>query len=110
MASDLLGGIKNAMERKESIEKIRLSFLNAGYKLEEVNAAINESNPPYSESANQPITETEKFKPLPTSTQIQEKKSTSKSFWIILIIICVLILSGAALLGLYWNKIAGLFG
>jgi hypothetical protein len=109
MVSDLLGGIKNAMERKESIEKIRASFLNAGYKIEEVNTAINESNPTYSEnSPNLPIQETERFKPLPSPTKIQEKKSTSKSFWIILIIISVLILAGAALLGLYWDKIMGL--
>ena len=35
----ILGGLKNAIERGESIEKAKSTFLNAGYKSEEVDDA-----------------------------------------------------------------------
>lgn len=43
MSSDLTGGIKNALERNESLDKIKQTFLNAGYKIEEIESAIKET-------------------------------------------------------------------
>lgn len=41
--SELLGGIKNALERGESMDKVSKSFLNAGYSQEEVQKAVNQA-------------------------------------------------------------------
>ena len=42
---ELVGGIKNALERGEPMPKVKKSFLNAGYKQAEVNAAISRLSP-----------------------------------------------------------------
>lgn len=42
MREDIYGGLKNAMERGISIESAIRSFINAGYKEEEVRAAAQE--------------------------------------------------------------------
>ena len=42
--SELIGGIRNALERGEPIEKVKQSFLNAGYTPEEIERASRESS------------------------------------------------------------------
>jgi hypothetical protein len=131
MVNDLIGGVKNAMERGQDMNKIRQSFVNAGYKKEDVEDAINSSNsiyatanqnpipqnqtqqtpiqpaleapsPQQTSQQNQPQSPSFQQLPSPTPTQPKEKKS---HLWIILIVASILILIGAALLGLYWDKI-----
>tara|TARA_Y100000310_G_scaffold343792_1_gene453046 strand:- start:784 stop:1230 length:447 start_codon:yes stop_codon:yes gene_type:complete len=127
---ELVGGIKNALERGESMSKIKQSFINAGYKPGEVNAAVKRLSPQQisapittplsstpSKSSAPPISST-----LPHSTLLpsspsskssaasvqvfkQQPKKLSKLWIIIMIIISSLILIGSAILGLYWNKI-----
>ena len=138
--TELVGGIKNALERGEPMPKIKKSFINAGYNQQEVSAAVQKlsSQPtPTQSSAPQQVPQEKKsffsrlFKkkiqptsqqpsqstpqPSPRSIsqltptpilQAQKKpKQRSKLLIIIMIIISSLILIGAAIFGLYWDKI-----
>ena len=104
-AKEISGGIKNALDRGEPLAKAKQSFLNAGYKIQEVN------------EATQMIGRTPSglIKPLNPQTHMpaqasptQLKKPTtgmSKKTIIILVIVAVVILGAALFLGLFWNKI-----
>jgi hypothetical protein len=102
----LTGAIKNALEKGESIEQASQSFLNAGYSQEEVQSAINEINFQIVQS-NQASPDSQKakegYKPLPSSEFSESKKTYLK--YALLAIIIILILSGAAVLGLFWDKL-----
>lgn len=114
---ELAGGIKNALERGEPLPKIKQSFINAGYKPEEVERAARKILHP--ELAIPPTPkpiETKKIETQPIPAQqptiqklpvqpIQKQKTFSKKLIIILTIVSILILVGAALLGLYWDKL-----
>lgn len=120
MSSDLTGGIKNALERKESLESIRQSFLNAGYPLNEVDSAIREvsgvpiqmTNPGI-QNTPQPTLPTQglqappspqsQFQTLPQTPQITTNKSNAL-LYIIVGVLCLLILVGSAILGIFWDK------
>jgi hypothetical protein len=102
MESELTGGIKNAMERHEPSERIRQSLINAGYSPQEVEQAFQETNSSFS----QPAPEIPQFQQLPPPAP--ESKSNLK-IYIILAIVGVLIIIGAAMLGLYWKTITGWF-
>ncbi|NPE26974.1 hypothetical protein HNV12_03145 [Methanococcoides sp. SA1] len=111
---ELSGGIKNALERGETLAKAKQSFLNSGYKPQEIEAAVRNMA-----SSTQPIRQplvpgAQPGQPTPTQPnqqmpaqpgQPQSKKSVSKTFIIIASIIAVIVLGVAAFLGLYWNKI-----
>jgi len=117
--SILTGAIKNALEKGESLDLVAQSFINAGYAKEEIDKAINEinsqgfyrnenpiANPqPAVQGLRQqiPFEAKSNFKPLPT-IGFEENKRPFK-IYIFLGIIAILILIGAALLGLYWNKL-----
>ena len=128
-SKELIGGLKNALERGENIQKAKKSFVNAGYNIQDVeNAARQISGAPIPQqtipSRSQPIKQTQQNqtnKPQKNqSKQTQQKiiqknsnplsekpkKPLPKILIIIMIIISVLILIGAAVLGLYWDKIA----
>ena len=105
---ELIGGIKNALERGENIEKAKQSFISAGYRPEEVTAAIQKT------PSRNPPTPTEKPKEIPLSKIIPgtnklapPPKKKSKLILIIIIIISILILIGAGLLGVFWNSLFG---
>jgi len=113
---DLIGGLKNAMERGEPMEKAKQSFINAGYQPSEVTAAAQKTpvvSPVVTPTTStQPTTKKEKpvesTQPTPTTpNQPTVKKQASKKFIIILTMIGGLILAGAALLGIFWDKIFG---
>ncbi len=121
---EIAGGLRNALERGETLAKAKQSFLSAGYKLEEINAAVQKI-PATTSQIGKPIPATTKTpapaktkipaiqqpaaKPgvqtLPTTTAIipGQKQKLSKKFIIILVSISVLILTGAALLGFFWK-------
>ncbi len=109
---EVAGGIKNAIERGQSLGSVKQSFLNAGYKREIVESAARKisgiSSMPStaltqmrSQEANQEII---KIKPA-----IYSSEKSHKLLIIVLITISVLILVGAGILGLYWEKIISLF-
>ena len=118
---EIAGGLKNAIDRGENLAKAKQSFLNAGYKPEEVNAAVQKI-PATTSPVAQPIATSNKtevpvaqpeqrqaVKPLPTTattTKVPgQKQKLSKMFIIILISSAALVLVGAAIFGLYWDKI-----
>ena len=112
---ELIGGLKNALERGEKLEKAKQSFINAGYNIAEVEAAIkkmpaitqktNLQTTPISQTPTPqaPISQIPTPQALPTTDT--KPKQVSKKFTIILIISVILILITAAFLGLFWNKI-----
>ena len=106
----LIGGIKNALERGETMEKAKRSFINAGYKPEEVEMAakqvpsttskISQSTTPQTKTA----TSVKSKSPSKTAAPKQQKQ-VSKKFTIILIFLASLVVIGAILLGIFWDKI-----
>ena len=106
--NELTGGIRNALERGENIQKIKQSFVNAGYKPAEVEAASREAYA--DESQIQPKQEQPTKKgelPKPFLTNPPQKKS--KTWLTITIIVSILIIIIAGLIGLFWDKIISLF-
>ncbi len=113
---EIIGGLRNALDRGEPLEKAKQSFLNAGYKPEEVKSAVQKmpTTPQISNSVTapaetktptpQPETKTT-TQPLTTTIAPGQKKHLSKKFIIILVSIAALVLIGAALLGIYWDKL-----
>tara|TARA_Y100000310_G_scaffold325742_1_gene389700 strand:+ start:2384 stop:2881 length:498 start_codon:yes stop_codon:yes gene_type:complete len=145
---ELVGGIKNGLERGEPMPKIKQSFINAGYKPAEVNAAVSKlstqtpqpeqpapttqpQQAPAQPTPTKPVKKKQSFfsklfsrkkqvvkptvqttspPPTPAQPEIPEveqpkKSGISKTVILILIILSALILIGAAILGLYWDKI-----
>jgi len=114
---ELIGGLKNALERGEDIEKVKKSFTNAGYKKEKVDILTKEiagSIPQVKEEISTPTTgkpdQTKKAPAQPVSTTTttikpNQKKHASKKFLIIIAIIGVLVLIAVGLVGLFWDKI-----
>ena len=114
---ELIGGLKNALDRGEPLAKAKQSFLNAGYKPAEINAAVQKM-PTTISQISKPITAPTETKtptaqpkpktqpsPATTTTLPGQKKKLSKKFIIILISSATLILIGAALLGIFWDKL-----
>jgi len=132
---ELIAGLKNALERGESIEKAKKSFVNAGYKQEDVEAASlgmsqvqpiqtpAEEEVPTEPEPQQPSTqETTQPQPQPQQTQpqtppspepqptpvittTQQPKKKFPLFITILIIIAIIDLFGAAFFIFFWDKI-----
>jgi len=126
-AEEIKGGLKNAVSRGENLQKAKQSFINAGYTKEEVEQAekflnINQDSPDGKKIPperniqeekpekiqNQEIkTSIKKTQPLPSSNiqNTQIKKQFPRWLIILLIIFSAVIILGAAIIGLYWNKL-----
>lgn len=129
--TEIVGGLRNALDRGETLAKAKQSFLNAGYKAAEIDAAVQKmptgsqiatpvaqpTTPAATTPAATPATPTTPAapatttatQPLPiasttTTTKPGEKKKLSKKFIIILVSIGVSILIIAGILGWNWNK------
>jgi len=109
---ELIGGLKNALERGEKIERAKQTFLNAGYSPKEVAMAIKKlpaTTPILAPTKDKASLGKPGEKPpaklLPASSTTPKKKS--KLLLIIIIIISALVLIGAGLLGLFWNSLFG---
>lgn len=110
---ELSGGLKNALDRGETLAKAQQSFISAGYKPAEVATAsqkiqiltspIGRQIPPLSDVSTKP----QGINSLPLNSAVisGQQKTFSKKFIIILISIAVVILVGAAALGIFWDKI-----
>jgi cell division septation protein DedD len=119
--AEIIGGLKNALDRGETLAKAKQSFINAGYKPAEINVAVQKmsTTTPQTVKPTPAPTETKSTKPQPTqeaqqknqptptaATQIpKQKKPLSKKFLIILISSAALVFVGAAILGLFWDRI-----
>jgi len=115
-----MGGLKNALERGESLAKAKQSFINAGYKSEEIEAVIQKmptTVSPVSNSAPVPAEKAPAQEPAKTPAPIAStttqpatataqplQKHISKTLIIILIVVSILIIAGATILGLFWDK------
>ena len=129
---ELTGGIKNALERGENIEQIKQSFINAGYSQRDVNSSVAEiqskttaTTPPQTpapqktlnslttnQSSIQPTRNIlpSQLKKFPTpKIKTPQKQQRFPGWLIVVIILSIFILVGAALLGFYWDKIVKLF-
>ncbi len=106
-AKEISGGIKNALDRGESLSKAKQSFINAGYTPQEVQSAAQMIRQTPSGKVSPPGTSQSKPlspQPQPTATN-KAKETTSKKTIIILTVVGVIILAVALFLGLFWNKI-----
>ncbi|MCH7850887.1 MAG: hypothetical protein IH845_04565 [Nanoarchaeota archaeon] len=117
---ELIGGLKNAIERGSTKEAASQSFLNAGYTPEEIKNSLSKINvqevqattpqTPITTTKTQPTTTTKtpkgtetKTNSLPVNSLPAKEEKTSKKLIIIVSIIIVSIMMGAGLLGLYWR-------
>lgn len=115
---ELVGGLKNALDRGEPLAKAKQSFLNAGYKPAEIEGAIKKIPTAASQinnqvkdsrgnrSQNTKIKTKKGVSSLPKAVKEKSpKQKLSKKFIIILIASATLVLIGVALLGIFWNKL-----
>ncbi|MCK4650212.1 hypothetical protein KAT36_03180 [Candidatus Pacearchaeota archaeon] len=94
---ELSGGLKNAIDRGETLAKAKQTFISAGYKPEEIQAAVRKVSS-LAQPIRKPLAQTPQ-QPTPTPQKL------SKKFIIILSIIAVSILIIAVVLGLFWDTI-----
>lgn len=107
--TELIGGLKNALEKGENLENAKQSFINAGYKKEDVEKASHQVHQAYS-STEQVQKHPEKQQPQKEQNKLPEQpKKSNKKLYIILAIISALILLAAGILGFFWEEISGLF-
>ena len=111
---ELKSGLQNALERGESLQSAAQSFVNAGYNKKDVDVAarhLSQNNQQTSQPPKQINSSPQNLPNLSQQTSTKPlgktppKKQAGKLFLIILIIIAVLIVIGAGLLGLFWDKI-----
>ena len=65
---EIIGGIKNALERGETLDSAKQSFINAGYKFEEVESAVQKV----------PHVASRISSPLPAQEPVMSKKERKK--------------------------------
>lgn len=97
-AQEILGGIKNALDRGEPLEKAKQTFINSGYTPQEVQEAAQLIGP-----RAKPLNPTQPALAQP-ATAPPAKKSSKKTI-IILSVVGTVILILALVLGLFWDKI-----
>lgn len=114
----ITSGIKNALERGESIEQAIQSFRNAGYGEEDISKSVEEIkgwNLYNSQNATKitnpiPIVKEEKiseegYKKLPGVSSYEVTNKRVYLPYILIVLLGLLFIIGAALLGLYWNQL-----
>jgi hypothetical protein len=100
-AEELIGGLKNALERGETLSKAKQSFLNAGYSQVEIQLAVQKM-PVANQKIIKPLNPQLPVQPSPS---VQTPQRFTKKHFIILLIIGMIILITALTIGLFWNKI-----
>jgi uncharacterized protein Smg (DUF494 family) len=106
----LTTGIKNALEKGESLEKITKSFENAGYLKEDINKAVEEmkswiQTKQLNSNEKTSSKEDGKYKKLPFESTYEVKDKRSYLIYVLIALAGILIIGGAVLLGLYWNQL-----
>ena len=105
---ELIGGLQNALLRGEDIIKAKQSFISAGYEPKEIEAAaekISTTPGAIQQKTTQTNQQSTQIPQQATSIRFEKQKTPLKKILIIIIPIALLILIGAALLGIFWNKI-----
>jgi hypothetical protein len=104
---EISGGIKNALDRGETLSKAKQTFINAGYTVQEVQTASQMvKSVPFKTSI--PLDPSRPIQPNPTPESIGASLSgSSKKTIIILSVIGATILIAALVLGLFWEKLFG---
>jgi hypothetical protein len=112
--NNLSVGIKNALERGERLDSAIQSLENAGYSKEEVNKAVQEVQQWDNQELQKPITEItnskdsqpkEGYKKLLSQPTFEINSSKNYTGYVLIILLGLLFIIGAALLGLYWDKL-----
>jgi hypothetical protein len=104
---EIAGGLINAVERGQDLEKAMRSFANAGYDIKSINEAAQQMagiSPQPQQDHNPENKEGKTIQKLPTEFVISTKK-TNKKVIIVLMVISALFLVSAGLLGLFWDKL-----
>jgi len=107
---EIVGGLKNAMARGETLAKAKQTFVNGGYSQGEVELASQKIG--ISEPMQMVVPRPETRKGLSSSSQFKSlpyqnfsQNLISKKMKIIFAIVSASVLIGAAILGLLWEKI-----
>ncbi|MCR4284988.1 MAG: hypothetical protein NUV97_02990 [archaeon] len=107
----MIGGLKNAIERGESISNAQRSFINAGYSSQEVMAAaqkVSGGNFAPKQSPGQyyqtPSSFSTQYGGESSFEQSETKHTLKKTIWII-IISGALVFVAAGILGLFWDQL-----
>jgi len=107
---ELIGGIRNALERGESLAKAKQTFINAGYQPREIATAVQKLpqgitplTTPVSATPITPVGKPGEILQASSLPTLQPKKK-SKILTILIIIVLALVLIGAGLLGVFWNS------
>lgn len=95
-AKEISGGLKNALDRGETLSEAKQSFINAGYTPQEIQSSAQMVKSTPIQTAPLPSSQ---IQPSPTKT------SSTKTRIIIMSIIALVILTGALIAGLFWNKL-----
>ena len=88
-------------EVEEATQKLNPSKQTQNNQLLQSSPQTQQQNPPIPNPQNQTLLNKE------IQTNIQQKKSVSKKYWVILGIISLLLIITAAILGVFWDKIVG---
>lgn len=119
IVKDIIGGLKNAISRGESLDVAMQSFANAGYDVDNIMIAANyivENISQQTQQVETPtqenISETNQIQTFGKSQKEKEFKDPNKkimglkpTIFFIILGISVVFLIGALLLGLNWGKI-----
>lgn len=118
---EILGGLRNALEHGESLEKAVQSFINAGYNPRQVKAAANQLSSgsstilhePNSEEFPAPIhSESDTPKPpagIESTLEPKELSEKSKKIVVSLIVLFIILIALLILALIFQDKIIDLF-
>jgi len=119
---EILSGMMNAVNRGENIDVARVTFLNAGYDQQVVNAAANSllagqtgGAPRRTEAATVEIVpgklslRAQKAQPSVNKMQQERRTLMGIPYWLVILMILISmgIILAAGFLGLYWDQLFG---
>lgn len=104
---ELISGLRNAIEHGSTLKSAMQSFVNAGYAITEVSNAAKKINFTGTYDTMQKTNQQggAMTQPLPSTSYPAQNKKSSKKLLIVIAIISVIVLAGAAVLGIFWNKL-----
>ena len=119
MKEELIGGLKNALERGYTLDSAVQSFINAGYNPIEVNDAARYLSQgasfiihPQNSLVAFPVPTTLKNPQLPPLPLLNKTNSSSKKsfMWLAIIIFLLVFVGALILLIVFQDKLTGIFG
>ena len=111
---DIIGGVKNALERGQSLQEVKQSFLNSGYRSEEIEAAV-QMVPQITSKISKLLVGAEpskdskkkmaKERKVKNKEEPEEKAGASKGLVIGLIIMSLLVVGGGIFMFFFWEQL-----